>query len=163
MVSEQLPTPHAHSKGPEDGLDTGSPAAHSFKICANGRLYKLSVASLPAEFAGPSPGYDGPAPDVMEAVWAREAAMTGDTNAIDRFASRVLFCGRAAGGGRPYPRLSWGIGHSRWTPPMASPTSRQSPNCALRRWCFTDSSRRCGDGSPAARAYCSWILPSEMG
>ncbi|WP_328980430.1 hypothetical protein [Streptomyces canus] len=90
MVSDQLPTPHAHSKGPEDGLDTGSPAAHSFKICANGRLYKLSVASLPAEFAGPSPGYDGPAPDVMEAVWAREAAVTGDTNAIDRFASRVL-------------------------------------------------------------------------
>ncbi|MFE7935635.1 hypothetical protein ACFU6S_44335 [Streptomyces sp. NPDC057456] len=90
MASEQLPTSHAQSMGPADGSDTASSAAQRFKICANGRLYRLSIASLPAEFAGPSPTYDGPAPDVMEAVWAREAAVTGDTSAIDRFASRVL-------------------------------------------------------------------------
>ncbi|MEU9472820.1 hypothetical protein AB0D78_40845 [Streptomyces avermitilis] len=90
MASEQLPTPQAQSMGPAEALDTASSAAHRFKICANGRLYKMSVASPPAEFAGPSPEYHGPAPDVMEAVWAREAAVTGDSNAIDRFASRVL-------------------------------------------------------------------------
>ncbi|MDX3540889.1 hypothetical protein PV721_42740 [Streptomyces sp. MB09-01] len=90
MASEQLPTPHAQSITPADRLGVASSTAHSFKICANGRLYKLSVASLPAEFAGPSSMYDGPAPDVMEAVWAREAAVIGDSNAIDRFASRVL-------------------------------------------------------------------------
>ncbi|WP_328930584.1 hypothetical protein OG429_40285 (plasmid) [Streptomyces sp. NBC_00190] len=90
MASEQLPKPHASPIGPADGLETTSSAPHRYKICADGRLYKLSVASLPAEFAGPSPKYDGPAPDVMEAVWAREAAVTGDSNAIDRFTARVL-------------------------------------------------------------------------
>lgn len=90
MASEHLSPPHPRPLGKVDGLNAASPAADRFKICANGRLYKLSVASLPAEFAGPSPKYDGPAPDVMEAVWARVAAVTGDTKAVDRFASRVL-------------------------------------------------------------------------
>jgi hypothetical protein len=90
MATEHTRPPRTASTGKADLPGTVPSASRALRICSNGRLYKMSVASLPEQYAGPVPEYDGPPPDLVEAVWAREAAVIGDDAAIDGFASRVL-------------------------------------------------------------------------
>jgi len=90
MATEHTPSPQTASTGSADPPSTAPSTSHELRICGNGRLYKMSVASLPEQYTGPVPEYDGPPPDLVKAVWAREAAANGDDDAIDGFASRVL-------------------------------------------------------------------------